>query len=60
MRNPYTDHRIRPSVYVEYLVKDKSPVDFVFQLLIVWGMREIVTNTPAVYPNISKYCIDQF
>jgi hypothetical protein len=37
-------------VYMIYLVSDKSLVSLVFQLLRVWGISELTTIIPALYP----------
>ena len=49
-RIPYAVQSTNPSVYNTYLIREISFVDFVCQLLIIWGINETKTNIPAKKP----------
>lgn len=51
-RIPYTSQRIMPAQNPIIITKERSPVDFVFQVLITWGKKAIVVNVPAASPKI--------
>jgi isopentenyl diphosphate isomerase/L-lactate dehydrogenase-like FMN-dependent dehydrogenase len=51
IRMPYMSHNRTPVQKMEYMPRERSSADFVFQVFMTWGIKAIVVKVAAVNPS---------